>query len=963
VNRLENYQEFPELLRLLARGTAGAAGGRFYADLARCLAEVLRGSTVFISEFVDQGRRARPIACWRDGEPVDLPEYAVAGTPCEAVLGGGIAAFPRNVRDLFPRDRKFLEAFGADSYLAVPVSDDMGGIIGHLAVVDRQPRDWNDIDFDVLGIVAARAGSELLRRRAEQALAESNRRLQQEIDKRRRHEEALIESESAYRSLYEDAPVAYWSTAADRRVKRVNKAITDFIGYTPDEVVGEPLAKFMAPTPDGEGVAKGVFEKFLRGESTIGQEVEFRHKEGHHVWASVSVTPILDGTGRPLMTRSVIVDITQRKRAEKELQRRLDLENLIAAASSRFAQADIDRVDAEINRCLEEVAAFYDIERTCIYLFSEDKSIAQHTHSWSAPELSVPPSERQLCTDNPALFADLLDGRIIGVRMLDELPAGYEKIRQRLQAGRICSIAIVPLSSGTEVAGMLLVEAARNETDWPEEDLRLLRLLGEIIASTLARRDAETKLREARRAAEAASRAKTEFLANMSHELRTPLNGILGYAQVLARDASLDRRNLESVHGIRHCGEHLLDLVNEVLDLARIEAGRLVLRPEEVDLSALLGEVADITRVRCAEAGLAFVHESVAVLPQTVRADPRALRQILLNLLGNAVKFTTEGEVRFRISGKRLSGRRWHLTFDVKDSGYGIPPEEQARIFEPFHRIPLPERSIEGTGLGLTITSSLVQAMGGQLRVESTPGRGSLFTVEVELDGSTARERAVAPKDVQIAGYRGRRRTLLIADDKPDNRAVLRQLLEPLGFIICEAASGREALELAQARSPDLILLDLVMPELDGFEVARRLRADQQLGATPILAVSASAFDDTRRQSMESGCDDFLSKPVRLDAVLGKLERHLGLQWTHSGAAGNAQPAAAGSEPELPSEVAERLYDFALRGDIAEFNSCLRELESSGGHARILADLDALARNFDMKGIRARLRLSRPGLS
>lgn len=942
-----------ELLRLIAQGTAWATGTEFFQSLVRFLAQALDTSCAFVTEFSAGNTLVKPLAFWNDGKFVDAPDYTIAGTPCEAVLGGEIATFPHDVCDLFPMDREVLESLGAESYLAIPIKNAAGAVLGHLATIDRRPRDWSDADFGILQIFGARTAAELGRRRVERELEAAKARLELEVESRRASEEALRQSEQAYRDLYEDAPVAYWSVGTDRIVKRVNKRVSEFLGYAHEEIVGQPLGMFTAPTPYGEPVALEVFQRFLRGEATVDQEVEFRHKDGRSAWASVSVTPVFNERGEIEVTRSVVVDITERKRAERELEHRLALENLIATASSRFVSAPAEEVDAEINRCMMEMARFYAIERVCVYCFTDDEQIAVHTHAWIAPDVTPPP-DRLACSDLEAVFKDVLGGRVIGARTLEDLPRGYGPLRERLEKVGVRSIAILPLDY-SRVMGMLLLECTRHEQDWAEEDLRLLRLLAEIIASALTRRDAENAL-------EAASRAKSEFLASMSHELRTPLNGILGYAQLLARDPTLDARHFESVHGVQHCGEHLLDLVNEVLDLARIEAGRLELHPEEMELCALVDETADIARLRATQVGLGFVYETGSVLPKAVCADPRRVKQILLNLLGNAVKFTPEGEVRFRVSGTCGHSERWRLRFEIEDTGVGIPPEEIPYLFEPFHRVAQQSGAVEGTGLGLAITMKLVQAMGGNVQVESTPWRGSLFVVELELPEVDARARAAAQPRAQITGYRGRRRVLLIADDKLDNRAVLRQLLEPLGFQVYEAASGREALLLAERQRPDLILLDLVMPELDGFEVTRRLRRDPALSATPILAVSASVFEETRQTSLHAGCDDFLAKPVQLATVLAKLERHLGLQWTYRDETESASGDVGDVEPEPPLEQLSRLYQLSRRGDIAELNACLAEIEQAGEHPRFIADLRVLARGFDMKGIRERLRQVAPQL-
>jgi PAS domain S-box-containing protein len=943
--RADLSREGGQLLRIIAEGTAGATGTEFFRSLVRSLATALDTSCAFVTEFTDANTLVHPLAFWSGDQYLDADAYPIAGSPCESVLNGEIAAFPNDVSARFPVEREALDSLGAQSYLAIPIKNAAGAVLGHLAAIDQRPRDWSEVDFGILRIFGARAAGELERRWYEREVETANAALRREVEQRSAGAEALRQSEQAWRELYEEAPVAYLTLGTDAIVQRVNARVTEVLGYTRAALVGHRLAEFGAG-PAAAAALQEIFARCLRGDASADREIEFRTAAGRSVWAALSLTPVRDREDAIVAARTVVVDITERKAAERELEHRLTLENLVATASSRFVRADPQEVDAEIDRCMMEMANFFRIERMCVYRFASDEHAAMHTHAWIAPGITPPPDEI-LCSDLPALFRDVLHGRVIGAKSLDELPGDYAPLRKRLQRIGVQSIAILPLDYSHRVLGMLLLECAHGEQDWSEDDLRLLRLLGEIIASTLARRDAEAALKDARRVAEAASRAKSEFLASMSHELRTPLNGILGYAQLLARDVSLERRHLEAVHSVQHCGEHLLDLVNEVLDLARIESGRVELRPESTVLAELVNEVADLTRLRATQAGLAFSYETDAGLPSAVQVDPRRLKQILLNLLGNAVKFTPEGAASFRVRGLRLPSTRWRLRFEIQDTGIGIASDELPRIFEPFHRA-TGGRNVEGTGLGLAITRDLVEAMDGHLHVESVPGRGSLFVVELELAEADAHTRGGGAR-AQIIGYHGRRRVLLIADDKMENRTVLRRLLEPLGFGIHESADGRETLALAGRLQPDLLLLDIVMPDLDGFDVARRLKRHPQLAGIPIVAVSASVFDDTRQASLQAGCDDFLAKPVQLDLVLAVLEQHLGLRWIR---AEDGVPAA--DAPLTPAALTQ-LMELSRRGDIAELNACLTALEAQGGYPKFVAELRGLARSFDMKAIRERL--------
>jgi PAS domain S-box-containing protein len=351
----------------------------------------------------------------------------------------------------------------------------------------------------------------------------------------------------------------------------------------------------------------------------------------------------------------------------------------------------------------------------------------------------------------------------------------------------------------------------------------------------LTQRKQAQAAQEARLVAESANRAKNEFLANMSHELRTPLNGILGYAQILRRDTTLGERQLEALGVIQQSGEQLLTLVNDILDFAKIEAGKLELSLTDIGLAEFMRMITEITHVRALEKGLSFVRDMAPDLPRGIRADAGRLRQILLNLLSNAVKFTDQGRVSLRV---RFSPPT-RLRFEVQDTGIGVSTDHLETIFKPFEQVSDPQRRLGGTGLGLAISRQFVRLMGGDIHVTSVVGVGSTFWFELEVP--VTETVGVAPPEPLVTGYKGPRRKVLVVDDAVANRAMAADLLGQLDFDVSAAINGREALEKAQATRPDWILLDIVMPEMNGLEVARRLRQLPGLEDVPIIAMSASA--------------------------------------------------------------------------------------------------------------------------
>ena len=442
------------------------------------------------------------------------------------------------------------------------------------------------------------------------------------------------------------------------------------------------------------------------------------------------------------------------------------------------------------------------------------------------------------------------------------------------------------------------------------------------------------ELAQAKQAADAANEAKSEFLSNMSHELRSPLNGILGYAQILKRDRKLGTRQIDGLRIIEQSGNHLLTLINDILDLSKIEARKMELYPTDLHFKSFIESVVGIIRMGALEKDILFQYNHQDHLPHGIKADEKRLRQVLLNLLGNAVKFTDSGKVTLKVKVISLDQlQKTTLRFQVIDTGVGMTEEQLQKIFQPFEQVGDTQRRAAGTGLGLAITKQLVELMGAKLQVTSEFGYGSTFWFDVTFPLVETYQPQQQQSLGQIVGYIGSRRKVLIAEDKAANRAVLQNMLEPLGFEIVMAENGQEEIELAQQLQPDLILTDLVMPVKTGFEAIAELRNLPQMQDIPIIVVSASVLDTDQEKSKLVGCQGFLSKPVDEQQLLKLLGEYLQLEWIYEEDSQQTIAPASSEQPLVippPAEM-EVLYELAMLGSMKKIRqraTYLQELDT-----------------------------------
>ena len=464
-----------------------------------------------------------------------------------------------------------------------------------------------------------------------------------------------------------------------------------------------------------------------------------------------------------------------------------------------------------------------------------------------------------------------------------------------------------------------------------------------------------SELNIAKEQAEAANQSKSDFLSRMSHELRTPLNAILGYAQIMQRQTKLSAVDqVEGLAVIQQSGEHLLTLINDILDMAKVEAGKMALLPNDLHFPAFLDGLSGIIRSRAENKSLSFYLEETTALPAGILADEVRLRQVLLNLLTNAIKFTETGEVILRVGTIGAPDNdRQVIRFEVSDTGKGIPQKDLESIFLPFEQTGEFQIKAEGTGLGLAISRQLADLMGGKITVSSQEGKGSTFRFEVPFPVTTT-EQTKKVSEQEIIGYEGKPKKILIVDDNINNLSMLLNMLEPLGFEILTVNNGQEAVTKAKIALPDLILLDLVMPDMDGFETAGVIRQNPECKNTPLIAVSAGVMKTDIQKNQETGYDDFLSKPVKEEELLTLLAKHLDLNWIYAKRSFGGPKDDDISRPLVPPPEEEMviLHELALIGNMSDIKERADHVAALGEQFIPFANkLRNLVENFEERAI------------
>jgi signal transduction histidine kinase/DNA-binding response OmpR family regulator len=762
----------------------------------------------------------------------------------------------------------------------------------------------------------------------------ANDRLEQEIAEHRQAEEALHESRQRLDNIVTNSPGATYRCANDEHwtMEFISAGITRISGYPAEDFLNNRVRSYASIIhPDDRKRIADAVAAGLANQDHYEMDYRLLTADGTLRWVHEQGRGVFSPEGRLLCLDGVIFDTTAQREAEETLKLNTErMETLLQLNQMAGANED------ELMRFAFEAAVRLTRSKLgYLALMNEDETVL-NMQLWSREamdECEVPGLPRTYPVKTTGLWGEAVRQRRPIITNDYSAPNPWKK---GTPEGHVKLIRHMNLPVIVDSRIVLVAGVGNKEEDYNEGDVQQLSLLMEGMWRMIERIRAEEELRRhhdqleytvkqrteelrlSRDAAEAANNAKSAFLANMSHELRTPLNAILGFSSIVRKDPMLPENQRRNLGIINRSGEHLLTLINDVLEMAKIEAGGVQLANTPFDLGGMVHDVIDMMQTRAKDKGLQLRINQSSQFPTYIVGDEPRLRQVLVNLISNAINFTQKGSVDVRLQVKHDKDQQ--LLFEVEDSGPGIATQDQQRIFEPF--VQLGEHGgSKGTGLGLTITRQFVELMGGDISLESTPGKGTLFRIELPLIEATESDIAQAKKGKQaergevlgLAPGQPQYR-ILIVEDQADNQALLTHILDSVGLQIKIAENGKQGVELFQSWRPHLILMDRRMPVMDGEEATRRIRKLPGGQKTKIIAVTASAFKEQRKILLNAGMDDFVCKPYLRGEIYACLSKQLGIQFqyeevTESQAQAEVRTLTSEMLSVLPNTLRDKLQE------------------------------------------------------
>lgn len=705
-----------------------------------------------------------------------------------------------------------------------------------------------------------------------------------DISDRKLAEEKLKQAEHKYRTLIEQIPGVVYISPIDGNTEQgyISPQLQQLLEVPSEEWSPgffNSWAAYVHPE-DRDRVWQAVSTTISTGEP-LSVEYRMITRSGKMLWLRDRANLVVSSDGQTRVLQGLAFDISDRKQIEEALQESNERFQLATSAVKGFIYDSDFRQNIVLRtRGLFELVGYRPEEAD-----AKVEWWNEHVHPEDLPKVSQQLSEA---------FANETQS--------------YYLLEYRLRHRDGHYVYLSDYGTLMRDANGRAIRAVGHAIDVSEQQ-----------AALRERRKAEAALQKALQAAQAASIAKSRFLSNMSHELRTPLNAILGFSQVMVRSSSVTSEQKEQLKIINRSGEHLLNLINDILSLSKIEAGQTTLNESRFDLYQLLNDLEQMFKIKAISKGLQLTFERASNVPQYVQTDENKLRQVFINLLGNSLKFTASGHIALRVKKGRISeksglqnlGSKTYLLFEIQDTGPGIAPDEIKTLFDPFVQTEAGRKSMQGTGLGLPISQQFVEMMGGQIAVSSQLGQGTIFTFDIlasEVDEPDEKSLSITQEVIGLEPNQPVYR-ILVVEDVEENRQLLLRILEPLGFEVREAVNGQEAIALWSTWKPHLIWMDMRMPVMDGYEATREIKALEQqsvvagenhnlpansssTNATKIIALTASAFDEDRAKIMTAGCDDFIHKPFRESMLFDKMAQHLGVRYIY-------QEDLSDSSPEL----------------------------------------------------------------
>ncbi|MBE3131236.1 MAG: PAS domain S-box protein [Acidobacteria bacterium] len=735
------------------------------------------------------------------------------------------------------------------------------------------------------------------------------------------------QSQERSRSISENSLAAVLILDSALRVVYANEEAVRITEYAPEELIGRDFLALVDPKT--VPLVRDYSTRRQRGEyAPLRYEFSIVRKDGEERLVECSADVVRDSEGNS-ETVMQFMDTTERYRTEEELKSSHEIFKVIFDyAPDSIYLNDLKGNLIDGNRMTEQLTGY-----------SKEELVGKNFLSAGLLPVSQIPKAACLLAKNVA-------GK----------PSGPDELIMKRKDGTLVPVEIstypVKVKGKTIVMGIARDITTRKRAE--EEQSRHRENLETLV------KERTKELEDAKQAADAANRAKSTFLAHMSHEIRTPINAIMGFSQLMQRDDTLAPQQRQHLDVINRSGEHLLALITDVLEMSKIEAGRTTLNPTTFSLLALLEDLELMFRLRTEAKKLTFAVEGLGHIPRYVEGDEGKLRQILINLLGNAVKFTGTGGIVLRIRTCHEEAGGVRLEAEVEDTGPGIPEDEQKDLFRPFQQTLNGRLMRSGTGLGLAICKEFVNLMGGDITVDSQPGKGSLFKFHILVGEGEVGFAEKIPESHRVKrlkpGQPGRR--VLIADDEEPNGAFLSKLLGEVGFETRQVTNGKDAIEEFQAWRPHLILMDMRMPEMDGCEAARRIRAADGGVEVKIISVSASVFAENRREALEAGADDFLTKPFREAVLFEKIERLLGVEYELAGSATSekdqARAAAQGAVTAkalaaLPKAFIKKMHDAVIQAD---YDTIMELIDGLGRRRALVAEgLRGLVERFEYSSL------------